>query len=53
MAHVAGDNKDTALISTSDNLLWAIYYAFRATKAIGYDPCQDDNIVLSLRFGNI
>src|SRR5271170_2715917 len=42
-AHVAGDNKDTALISTTNNFLWAIFYAFRATQAPNYDPCRDDN----------
>jgi hypothetical protein len=44
-AHVAGDNKDTALISTTGNFIWAIFYAFRATQAQNYDPSQDDHTV--------
>jgi hypothetical protein len=49
-AHVAGDNKDTALISTTNNFIWAIFYAFRATQAQNYDPSREDHTVQSLSF---
>lgn len=41
------------MISTSDNFLWAIFYAFRATQAPQYDPCRDDNTVIYLLFSEI
>jgi hypothetical protein len=52
-AHVAGDNKDTAFLSTTNNFLWAIYYAFRATQASNYDPRRDDNVVEAFLFSAI
>jgi len=48
-AHVAGDNKDTPFISTTDNFLWAIYYAFRATlttQATAADLSQEEKEVI-------
>lgn len=36
------------MISTTDNFLCAIYYAFRATLATPYDPSQEGNLVLPL-----
>src|SRR5271170_353171 len=52
-AHVAGDNKDTALISTTNNFLWAIFYAFRATQMPNYDPSRDDHTVKAFFFSAI
>ena len=47
-AHVAGDNKDTPFISTTDNFLWAVYYAFRATLTADPGLSQENQVSLML-----